>query len=196
MRSHSRFRRTMTLGALAVTLMMVAVGVGACSGESENANSNDQDATFAKEMIPHHAQAVEMAELAETRASHQRVKELAQQIKGAQQPEIDRMNGWLESWGHEKIDGDMSTHEHMAAGHTMPGMMSAEDMSKLMAAQGVLFDRMFLQMMIDHHKGAIEMANEEAAKGKNPEAKSLAGDIVTAQQAEVVEMEKLLTELK
>ena len=77
----------------------------------------------------------------------------------------------------------------------MPGMMSDADLAKLKAASGADFDRQFLTMMIAHHEGAITMAKEETAKGVNPDAKSLAGRIVTAQQGEIDTMNKILDRL-
>jgi uncharacterized protein (DUF305 family) len=79
--------------------------------------------------------------------------------------------------------------------HGMPGMMSDADMAKLKAASGTEFDRQFLQMMIDHHKGAIEMARAEQANGANPDAKAHAARIIQTQQAEIDTMQKMLAQL-
>lgn len=152
------------------------------------ADFNEADVTFATDMIPHHRQAVEMAELAETRADSPEVKDLAEQIRGAQGPEIQTMSRWLTTWGKpvpEKMDGmDMSG--------SMPGMMSTEDMDKLMNASGAEFDRMFLRMMIEHHRGAIEMAKIEQADGQFPDAIALAEGIEAAQTTEIATMQGLL----
>jgi uncharacterized protein (DUF305 family) len=150
---------------------------------------NDADVTFAQMMIPHHQQAVEMAQLAETRAGDAEVKELAAKIKAAQDPEIVMLQGWLAAWGK----AEMPTGEH--AGHGMSGMMSEDDMNKLEAAKGAAFDKLFSELMISHHNGAIEMARTQQAQGVNPEAKALAKTIETAQQAEVAQMEKVLDRL-
>ncbi|MEU7742613.1 DUF305 domain-containing protein [Nonomuraea sp. NPDC049158] len=156
------------------------------------AEFNDADVMFAQMMIPHHQQAVEMAELAETRASDKEVKELAAKIKAAQDPEIQTMKGWLTGWGKPLPSGGMD----QGMGHDMPGMMSAADMKKLEDAKGAAFDKAFLQMMIVHHKGAITMARTERERGKNPEAKQLADTIETGQQAEVEQMQKVLARLQ
>jgi uncharacterized protein (DUF305 family) len=152
------------------------------------------DVTFAQGMIPHHEQAVEMAKLADTRASSPEVKQLAQSIDAAQGPEIQTMTGWLKDWGKDlPSGGDSASMPGMdMSGGQMPGMMSAEDMSKLEGASGHDFDTMFLTMMIEHHKGAIEMATTEQSEGKNPDAVALAKKIITNQQAEIDTMKGLL----
>lgn len=149
---------------------------------------NDADVTFATNMIPHHQQAVEMAELAETRATDPAVKELAAQIKGAQDPEIQKMSSWLTSWG-KPVPAEMSG---MDMSGQMPGMMSMDEMNKLTAMSGAGFDQMFLTMMIRHHEGAIKMARTEQDSGANADAIALAGQIATAQTEEIKTMHKLL----
>jgi len=156
---------------------------------SANAAFNDADVTFAQMMIPHHQQAVEMAAMADGRAASTEVKDLAAKIKGAQQPEIDTMNGWLTAWGKPTAAADMG---HGSQSH---GMMSDADMAKMMDAKGADFDKQFLTMMIAHHEGAITMAKDETAKGSNAEAKALAEKIVTDQQAEITTMQGLLGKL-
>ncbi|MEU9502956.1 DUF305 domain-containing protein [Streptomyces sp. NPDC048196] len=173
---------------------------------------NAADVTFAQEMIPHHRQAVAMADLAATRAGSADVKALAATIKKAQDPEITTMSGWLKSWG-EKVpqDHDMAgmhggthggTHgmegtdgmagmDHGGA-EAMPGMMSAQEMASMKNATGKAFDARFLKLMVKHHQGAVEMAGTERKQGAYGPAKKLAGDIVTAQNAEIARMRKLL----
>jgi uncharacterized protein (DUF305 family) len=145
---------------------------------------NDADVAFAQGMIPHHEQAVEMAELAEGRAESPEVIDLAARIKAAQDPEIEQMRGWLEDWGQEMPDA--MDHESMS------GMMSDEDMMGMEGASGAAFDEMFLTMMIEHHEGAIEQAETELDEGQNAEAKELAQTIIDAQQAEIEEMRGIL----
>ncbi|MGP3917294.1 DUF305 domain-containing protein [Nonomuraea sp. 10N515B] len=157
------------------------------AGASPSAAFNDADVTFAQMMIPHHEQAVEMADLAATRASDPEIKELAVKIKAAQDPEIQTMKAWLTGWGKAAPEGGM--------GHEMPGVMSEEEMKKLEAAKGTEFDELFAQQMIAHHNGAIEMARTEQTDGSNPEAKELAKTIETAQQAEVEDLQKILDRL-
>lgn len=164
------------------------------SASAKAGDHNDQDVSFAKEMIQHHRQAVEMADLAADGASSQEVKELATKIKGAQDPEIKTMSGWLTSWG-EEVPEDMSGMEGHDMGDMssdMPGMMSSEDMDKLEKASGAEFDKMFLEMMVKHHEGAIEMAKTQKADGKYGPAAKLADDVITAQTAEIEQMNKML----
>ncbi|MCZ4102784.1 MULTISPECIES: DUF305 domain-containing protein [Streptomyces] len=149
---------------------------------------NAADVDFAKQMIPHHRQAVEMADLAATRAASADVKALATKIKGAQDPEIMTMSTWLTSWG-EQVPATMQGMD-MSAG--MPGMMSMDDMDKLKKASGPEFDTMFLQMMVNHHEGAITMANAEKAKGQYAPTKELASAVVSAQTSEITQMNKLI----
>ncbi|MEV0222482.1 DUF305 domain-containing protein [Streptomyces sp. NPDC050704] len=201
-------RTALTVTAGVAALVLTACGGGghdmgsmdseSSSGESATASAeagghNDADVSFATEMIQHHRQAVEMADLADSRASSQEVKDLATKIKGAQDPEIKTMSGWLKAWG-EEVPADMSGMEGME-GHdmpSMPGMMSSEDMDKLDKASGAEFDKMFLEMMVDHHEGAIEMARTEKADGEYGPATKLADDVIAAQTAEIEQMDKML----
>jgi uncharacterized protein (DUF305 family) len=145
-------------------------------------------------MIPHHRQALEMARLAADRASSGTVKDLARRIEKAQDPEIRTMTGWLKTWG-EKVPGGTGAGgmDHSASGHSgMPGMMGSEDMDALEKLTGKAFDVQFLTLMVEHHEGAVEMAETEQNKGRHTPAKAMADDIVTAQNAEISEMNKLL----
>ncbi|WP_169989083.1 DUF305 domain-containing protein [Microbispora sp. H10836] len=151
------------------------------------ADHNDADVMFAQMMIPHHRQALEMAKLAEERAASSQVKELAKQIEAAQDPEIQTMTGWLESWGVQA-----PSENAMPMDHGMPGMMSEEDMKKLEGLKGAAFDRAFLQMMIQHHEGAVAMAKEEVAGGAYEPAKQMAESVISSQSAEISRMKQLL----
>ncbi|WP_106397070.1 DUF305 domain-containing protein [Actinocorallia populi] len=160
---------------------------------------NDQDVAFAQGMIPHHRQAVTMADLAPGRAGSQAVKDLAVQIKKAQDPEITTMSGWLTAWGEEVPAEDMPGMDHGAdhgAGEHggMPGMMSEADMTELAGLSGAAFDTRFLEMMIAHHQGAVTMATTEKEQGAYAPAKDLAAAIITGQSTEIDQMKKLLGE--
>ncbi|MGI5519915.1 DUF305 domain-containing protein [Micromonospora sp. CA-259024] len=168
---------------------------------------NAADVTFAQEMIPHHQQAVQMADLAINRAIDADVKRLATQIKAAQGPEITTMTRWLAAWGTPapttSITGMPGMHHGESANaspgveadHRMPGMMTDADMTTLAAATGTDFDRQFLTMMIAHHQGAITMAKNEISNGANIDAKALAQQIVDDQQAEIDTMNTILARL-
>jgi uncharacterized protein (DUF305 family) len=178
-----RTRISTVFGAIAATTLLAACG----SDADQAADHNAADVTFATEMIPHHRQAVEMAELAGTRANSPEVLELAEEIAGAQEPEIETMSGWLESWG-EPVPEEMGGMDHGG----MTGMMSEEQMRALEAATGPAFDDMFLEMMIEHHTGAIQMAQTEQSEGQYADAVELAAQIEQAQQAEIETMQDLL----
>jgi uncharacterized protein (DUF305 family) len=176
------------------------------SSSAEQAEFNDADVAFARGMIPHHRQAIAMAELAEGRAADPRVLDLATRIRSAQEPEIETMTGWLQDWGADDghLDDGMGGMDEDTGGmddgmggmaHGEGGMMSPDDMQALMAATGADFDRLFLSGMIAHHQGAVEMAAEQSANGRNAEALALADSIRESQNAEIAEMQQLLTEL-
>jgi uncharacterized protein (DUF305 family) len=213
-----RNTRTLTRrAALTATAVTAALVLAACGNDSDSASSghqgdssasssasadattaahNAQDVSFAQGMIPHHQQALEMAKLAADRASSAEVKDLAARIEKAQDPEIQTMSGWLKSWGKDVTTSDSSMESMPGMEHSahsdMPGMMDSKDMAKLEKASGADFDTMFLTMMIEHHKGAIEMATTEKDKGKYGPATSMSDGIITAQTAEITEMNKLL----
>lgn len=156
------------------------------AGRASATDHNDADMTFAQMMVPHHKQAVEMANLASTRADSAEVKALAATIEAAQQPEIDKMTDWIKTWGETVGMMDHSAH----GGST--GMMSMASMDDLAAKSGADFDRAFLTLMIEHHEGALDMAKTEAADGKNAGALALAAAIQVTQQSEVTQMKALL----
>lgn len=155
---------------------------------------NTADVTFATDMIPHHAQALEMAKLALAKAANPQVKQLAQAIEGAQTPEISTMAGWLKGWKQPVPDTSMGGMD--MGGMSMPGMMSSADMAKLKAATGARFDRLWLTQMIAHHRGAVTMARTELNAGQNSDAKALARSIITGQTSEIATMTKLLPTIK
>lgn len=161
---------------------------------------NAVDVMFATGMVPHHGQAVAMAELAEARASGAAVKDLAAAIRAAQGPEIEQLSGWLAGWGEpvpaadimaSGMDHDMGSMDGDDASG-MGGMMSTQDMAALAAASGVEFDRLWLHGMVAHHQGAVSMSKVELKRGVNPDAKALAQRIITAQQSEITTLTELL----
>ena len=172
----------MIRSALAAAVLAALALLSGC-GAPPPPDHTDADVSFAQMMIPHHQQAVAMSALAPTRASSPRVRDLAARISSAQAPEIDRMTGMLRSWGAAPGGG---------MGGGMPGMMSDADMGRLASMSGPAFDRDFLQMMISHHRGAVDMARTELARGRDPQARDLAGSIVGAQETEIAEMQGLL----
>jgi uncharacterized protein (DUF305 family) len=160
----------------------------AATGSAKTSGNNTDDVTFAQGMVPHHQQALDMAKLVPSRSTNAKVLDLAKRIEGAQDPEIKKMNGWLEQWGASTSMPGMD-HGSMPG---MSGMMSSEDMKMLDQSKGAAFDKMWLEMMIRHHEGAVAMAKTELQKGSSADAKKLAQDIIDAQQKEITEMQGLL----
>lgn len=195
---------------IAVLAVAATLGLAACGGDDGSTESvpaetgsadtsgadegsaelSDADVFFAQHMIPHHEQAIEMAEIALDPAigANDAVRSLAEEIEGAQDAEIDLMAQWLTSWG-EPVEMDMTDDHSM---ESMQGMMTVEQMDALAAATGTEFDALWLTMMIEHHRGAITMAQDVLADGTNPDVAALAGEIIAAQEAEIAEMEALL----
>lgn len=152
---------------------------------------NDADTEFAQMMIVHHQGAVEMADLVAERAATAQVRDLAVRISAAQGPEIAQMTAWLQAWGEDAApDADMAGMDH--GGMDMGGLDQDGAMSALEGATGGDVDRVFLQLMIEHHRGAIEMAQTQVTDGQNPRAVALARDIIDAQEAQIAEMGQML----
>ncbi|MEJ1202723.1 MULTISPECIES: DUF305 domain-containing protein [unclassified Streptomyces] len=209
-RKRSLVRRTAVVAAAGATALVLA----ACGGDGDGDNSaghgghdattsssapastsasqqgqhNAADVAFAKGMIPHHRQAIEMADIAPSRAQSAEVKKLAADIKKAQDPEIKTLSGWLTSWGEEVPAAGAMDHSM----HDMGGMMTAEEMTELENASGKAFDTAFMEMMIKHHEGAVEMARTEQADGTYGPARKMAGEIIEAQSTEIEQMNDLL----
>ncbi|MFD6033664.1 DUF305 domain-containing protein [Streptomyces griseoincarnatus] len=166
-----------------------ATASSSASAPASQGQHNAADVAFAKGMIPHHRQAVEMADLAPGRAQSPEVKKLAADIKKAQDPEIKTLSGWLTSWG-EEVPAEGAMDHSMHGG--MEGMMTDEEMAELKEASGKAFDTAFMEMMIKHHEGAVEMAKTEQADGAYAPATKMADAIIASQSAEITQMNELL----
>lgn len=170
---------------------------GSASKIAENEDFNQADVDFATEMIQHHAQALSMVDLIEGKQVSPELTALAEQIRMAQGPEIETLVDWLQDWS-QPVTETMRDHANahgdgdMEMDSDMPGMMSAEEMEALGAAQGPAFERMWLEMMIEHHEGAIEMAKAEKDDGEFADAVELADTIITAQDDEIGQMKTML----
>lgn len=151
---------------------------------SQSAGLNMSDMMFVQMMIPHHQQAIEMSRLAYDAGASPEVLDLAKRIEAAQGPEIDQMAAMLERWDV----GMMMDH----SGHMMAGMVDDATMNELKTAKGADFDRLYLESMIAHHQGAIDMTEDPLANGSDPQLHELLLAIVEAQTAEIAEMEALL----
>jgi uncharacterized protein (DUF305 family) len=174
---------TINLGSSGTDNNSGMMGNGGMMHNNSNSSAfSGSDIMFAQMMIPHHQQAVDMGTLAETRASNPEVKALAAKIKAEQAPEITQMKGWLESAGASLDMGhDMG----------MGGMLTDADMTALKNAKGAAFDRLFLEGMIGHHKGAIHMA-QMVVDSSNGEANALGNAIIDSQTKQIAYMESLL----
>ena len=161
-------------------VMITALLLSGCAASTQsNSEYSSDDIAFAEMMIPHHEQAIEMSEIALLNTTNPDVLKLAQEIKDAQSPEIELMMSWT--------GVKASTH----AGHMMDGMLSQNELSELREAKDKEFDRLFLQGMIKHHEGAIEMAQDVAAS-KNKDVADLSASIISAQESEISKMKELL----
>jgi uncharacterized protein (DUF305 family) len=190
--------------------LAVALGIG----RSEQPTTDSVDAGFARDMSRHHLQAVEMANLALTRSQDAEVQRLAFDISSTQTNQVGRMQGWLSLWGlpltssevmawmddpamggHDMAGHDMAAMSGTAAaddGAVMPGMATETELSRLRALSGTPFDVLFLQLMIRHHEGGLEMAQYGEQHAAEPAVRGLAGSIVAAQTAETATMEQML----
>ncbi len=214
--THPRAARAVSALGLGLVL---ASGLAACGDDSTDDDTpattatsttehNDADVAFASEMIQHHAQALSMVDLTLERPLDPDVQALAEDVRAAQAPEIETMADWLTGWGEEVPEtmrdhvnsghdmGDMSDSmedmEGMDHGDEMPGMMTAEEMDALENASDEEFQDMWLEMMIEHHEGAVEMAETEQAEGRFKDAVDLAGQVVETQTEEIDAMKGML----
>ena len=154
------------------------------------------DVKFMQGMIHHHAQAIDMVKLVETRTQSEDMKRFALRIQLSQDDEIQTMRRWLEVRGQE-VPGEHA--HHMPGAPLMPGMLTAEEMSRLAAAKGPEFDRLFLEGMIKHHAGALTMVQElfnTPAAGQDSEIYAFASDVDADQRMEIERMGAMLATMK
>lgn len=150
------------------------------------------DVEFMQGMIAHHAQAIYMSRMAEAHNANPRLLRLATKIDQSQVAEIRIMQEWLRH--NEQFAPDTSSWRTM----TMPGMLTAEQLKTLDAATGVQFDRLFLELMIQHHEGALQMVKDLFATpgaGQEVDVNVFANDVVTVQTAEIGAMRQMLSQL-
>jgi uncharacterized protein (DUF305 family) len=155
---------------------------GALTGEDpdETHGGAEPDVAFVAGMIPHHQGAIEMAALVEGRTDREELVDLADEIIEVQVAEVETLEGLLDRLGGDPADADED--------HGAMGMAGPEGMAELESAEGEDFDRRFLELMIVHHEGAIDMAEEVLAEGEDPEVAGLAEDVIAAQEAEITQM--------
>ncbi|MFE2041882.1 DUF305 domain-containing protein [Streptomyces sp. NPDC059477] len=148
---------------------------------------NSADVSYARMMIEHHTQALEMTELASEQAESEAVKGLAERIAAAQEPEIAAMEAWLTRHGKDGEDDSGSSHDHAS----MPGMATEGQLESLRSAKGSAFDQLFLTLMITHHEGAITMATDVKGQGNNIQIEEMADDVIAQQTSEIGRMQEM-----
>lgn len=157
---------------------------------AEDDSPNSADLDYARMMIEHHIQAIDMTELAPERARSAGVKRLAERISAAQQPEIDSMDAWLKANDDDRKDTS-HRHEPMPGMAGMAGMATEEQLKELGTLEGEAFDGLFLKLMITHHEGAVTMATEVKAQGNNIAIEEMADDVIAQQTTEIDRMRDL-----
>ena len=170
-------------------------GDGSPSNQTESAEGSGEFTTnelmFAEMMIPHHEQAVEMSELALIRSTNDSIRDLSERIIAGQVPEIVIMQGWLDRTDSTLRDGHMGGGMDSPMGQGgmggMGGMATESEMRELATLDSPKFDLMFIELMIDHHEGAIDMVRM-ISRSDHPEVSALAEDIVRVQREEIAEM--------
>ena len=166
--------------------------------EIETTPHTDDDVEFVQGMIHHHAQALKMTALVPARSSSAKLKLLARRIDLSQEPEIEQMRKWLEARGESAPELHRPHgHAHGIGQGLMPGMLTEPELKRLTRAKGKAFDRLFLQFMIKHHRGAVQMVNDLYAGdgGVESEIDALARHIDSDQLIEIGRMEQMLATL-
>ena len=182
--------------------LALAAGCGSDNGDGDGGDAatspapgaeaefNEADVAFAQGMLMHHEQALEMAELAGTAADPE-LADLASQMSATLEPQITTMTDLLTAWGEPtEMDMDMPGMDM-----SVPGMASEDEMAALSEASGAEFDRMFAQMMVSHHGGALQMCQEVETGGVNPDVQGSAATIQEEQSAELDTLETVLDRL-
>ncbi|WP_369139862.1 DUF305 domain-containing protein [Modestobacter versicolor] len=211
--SPARPRRWLTgLLATVIALGLLVAGGGLAVvlgvGGDETPAADSVDAGFARDMSRHHLQAVEMANLALTQGSDDELRRLAFDISATQTNQVGRMQGWLTLWGLPLTSSDvmgwmagdaMAGHDMSHGGHrppaggaVMPGMVTEDELAQLRSLTGTPFDVLFLQLMIRHHQGGLEMAQYGEQHSAEAAVRSLARSIEVSQSAETATMESML----
>ena len=195
--------RIVLLAVIGVGLLLIGGGgaVALGLGQAEPPTPDSVDAGFSRDMATHHLQGVEMANLALERTTDPQIKSLAFDISATQTNQVGRMQGWLTLWGLPFSGGEQmawmsgSAHAHMDMAGLMPGMATEQELTELQSLRGTDFDVRFLQLMIRHHQGGLEMAQYGARHAQLAPVRSLARSIAETQTAETTTMAAMLTAL-
>jgi uncharacterized protein (DUF305 family) len=185
--------------ALAAGLFAAGAGTAVVAGIGADRppGTDSADAGFARDMAIHHTQATEMAQVARDNSTDPDVRLIAYDIETQQFGQIGQMRGWLQSWDLSPDGGPapmswMEGGHAMAPGELMPGMATTAELDKLRTLSGKALDVYFLQLMIRHHRGALDMAQDGATHASEPYVRDLAGKMAQLQAAEIVTMEQML----
>lgn len=197
---HGTSRALLVLGALVALLAGVLGTLLVVQSRTAAPSDFGVDAGFARDMQTHHAQAVEMAFLVRDRTDDPELRTVAYDIITSQQQQAGQMYGWLVQWGLPQTGsrppmawvGGEHGSAHARADGTMPGMATPAQLAELKAATGVEAERIFLRLMIAHHKGGVAMADAAVAEARTPEVRTLAGAIAAAQTSEIGVLQQLL----
>ncbi len=211
-RPRGRIAVAAVLGAVLIAIVAFAGGWLAAP-RTATPSDTSAEAGFARDMQQHHDQAVQMAMIIRTQTDDPDIRRLAYDIATSQSQQSGQMYAWLNLWGlpqastqpamtwmlQPTLDGTGSGHEHggataapMVPGGPMPGMASAADITRLSTLTGVEAERLFLQLMIAHHLGGVEMAEAVIARSTNPDVVALAKSMAFAQTGEIEYMRTLL----
>lgn len=182
------------IGLAALLLVLVSVAATAWVLRPVLPADDSVEAGFARDMATHHEQAVTMAELAREGTDDPDVELLAKEIALVQQAQVGQFNGWLQAWGLPATGSAPAMSWMVMGGMSMPGMASRDDLNRLADLEGREADRLFLQLMIDHHQGGVHMAEALLEHEARPEVRRLAEVIVSSQQAEIETMRAMLEE--
>ncbi len=187
--------KKLRLKSFLLFIISVFVFVGCSSNQDQKSTTEAEfsamDLMFASMMIPHHEQAIVMSDLALKNSSNEMVLDLAQRIKDGQDPEVAQMQSWLEQTG---VSSGSMMDDHAMHGGMMGGMATDQEIEELSQLSSPEFDKLFLDLMILHHQGAIQMV-QMIQNSSNPEVRQLAEDIVKVQNLEIQEMKALKSEI-
>ncbi len=178
----------LTLSAASTAVLLASLMLAACgssSNDQSTGTANGTDRAFASEMIDHHEMAISMAKVAQDQATKPQIQQLADAIIAAQQKEIDQMN---------EVDEKLADKQIEPTGLGLSDSMMGMEMNDSQLMHSKPFDRIFIDMMIPHHQGAIRMARVELAKGRDPQLRELARAIITAQSEEIRAMNQWRTD--
>ena len=170
--------RKASIVVLGLALLMGFVFLQNDVERTESGEFNRNDVMFMNMMIVHHNQAIEMAELSENRTDNENILELSRNISEAQTRENRQMIEWMQDMGY-------SPGNH----HPMAGMASREEMQQLENSNGSEYNRLFAELMIEHHEGGIAMAQNFYSSGENSELREMQGEMIDAQQKEIEKMQ-------